>query len=63
MMPFTHKRAFYIARHEQELVAAEAATAHCARVAHLELALRYAMLAEQRTASMDAGVSPLLLKK
>jgi hypothetical protein len=52
-MSVTQNRDFYLARYEQESAAAEDATAHCARVAHLELAFRYAVLAEHSNAPRD----------
>jgi hypothetical protein len=37
--------AYFVSRHGEEVAAAEAATTHEARIVHLELALRYSLLA------------------
>jgi hypothetical protein len=50
-MTVAEDRAFYLHRYEQERMAAQATTAHFARIAHLELALRYALLAQQSAAT------------
>ena len=48
------RTAFFVLRHEQETAAADAATDGTSRVAHLELALRYALLANEQTAEARA---------
>jgi hypothetical protein len=47
------KPAYLINRHEQETAAAKAATDSKARIAHLDLALRYAVLAAKGASPKD----------
>jgi hypothetical protein len=58
MFEIKDRSAYFVSRHEAETAAAEAATTHLARIAHLELALRYSLLAAQSGGANDnAGVT------
>jgi hypothetical protein len=47
---------YCLARFEDEVVAADAASCHEARVAHLELALRYSMMARSADTPVAASI-------
>ncbi len=49
MFAMKDRSAYFVSRHAEETAAAEAATTHKARVVHLELAMRYSLLAAQHS--------------
>ncbi len=57
MFGMKDKSAYFVSRHGEEIAAADAATTREARIAHLELALRYSLLAAQDSQPPFAGES------
>ena len=57
MFGMKDRYAYFVSRHVEETAAADAAITREARIAHLELALRYSLLAAQDNQLKVAGES------
>jgi hypothetical protein len=58
MSELKDRSAYFVSRHAEEIVAAEAATTDKARIVHLELALRYSLLAAQHRGFQRRAKAP-----
>ena len=62
MFEMKYRSAYFVSRHAEETAAADAATTQAARIAHLELAMRYSLLAAQPPAADQGTSEPLTIE-